>query len=86
MKYHEQKFYEDNKCLITKDSYQFIVRAKPIDPVHPYRGATYITDSKNLVWELCKCRKFYQETSGEVQRILELLKLKEGASECPSAT
>ena len=75
MKYHEQKFYEDNRCLITRDKYNFIVRTKPIDPEHPYRDATYITDGqKYLIWELCKCRKLYQETSSEVQSILELLK------------
>lgn len=74
MKYHEKTFYEDSKCLIVWDGRQFIVRAKPINPVHPYRGATYINDGNNLVWELCKCRKFYKETSDEVKTILKLLK------------
>lgn len=87
MQYHEQKFYEDNKCLITKDNYQFIIRSKPIDPVHPYRGATYIHDGqKNLIWELCKSRKLYSESSSEVKAILELLKAQGVASERPSAT
>ena len=75
MKYYEQRFYEDDKCLITRDKYNFIIRANPIDPEHPYRDATYLADGqKYLIWELCKCRKLYLEGSSEVQGILELLK------------
>lgn len=87
MKYHEKTFYEDKRCLIVRDGRQFIIRTKPIDPEHPYRDATYITNGqKYLIWELCKCRKLYSESSSEVKAILELLKAQGMASERSSAT
>ena len=87
MKYYEKTFYEDKRCLIVWDGRHFIIRTKPIDPVHPYRGASYIHDGqKYLIWELCKCRKLYSESSSEVKAILELLKAQGMASERPSAT
>ena len=61
MRYSEKIFYEDDKCLITKDRWNYIVREKPIDPQNPYRKATYITDGRNLAWELLDCRKTYSD-------------------------
>ena len=69
----ETLFYEDNKCIVTQDKWNYIVREKPINKQHPYRNATYINDKNNLLWELCDCRHFFTKSSKEAIGIGRLL-------------
>ena len=69
-------FYEDDKCIVTKDKWQYIVRPKPL-PVsrgNQYRNATYIHDPNNLLWELCDCRHFFSRSSKQAKVISMHLK------------
>lgn len=75
MKYNESVFYEDTKCLVTQDKYQYIVRSKPLPQgKHAYNKATYIQNGqKYLLWELCDCRHFFSKTSPQAMDILKRL-------------
>lgn len=72
-----EKFYEDDKCLVERDRWNFIVVPKPIDKFNRLRYATYICQPRNLLWELCDCRKFFKRESKQARVILGLLDLKD---------
>lgn len=66
----ESLVFENNKVLITRDKWNWIVREKPIDKKNPYKKATYINDGNNLFWEVCDCRKLCEVGSGMAKDIL----------------
>ena len=76
MKPSEKLFYEDDKCIITRDKWNYIVRPKPLpnNTKDLYKQATYITDPNNLLWELCDCREFFDISSKEAMTIAKLTK------------
>ena len=67
-------FYEDDKCIIETDEYNYIITNKKIKIGKIKRKKTYINDKDNLLWELCNCRKFFKRDSPEVKTISDLLK------------
>lgn len=69
-------FYEDEKCVVERDKWNFIVIPKPLlPPKRRMEQATYINNPKNLLWELCDCRHFFKRESKQAIGILRELGL-----------
>lgn len=80
----ESLVFENDKLIIVRDKWHWIIRKKPIDKQHPYKEATYLTDGNNLLWEICDCRKLCEVGSPMAMAILSAYKGAKGLKTCSS--